>query len=71
MKLFIWDDVLCNYTSGMIVAMAEDLGHAIKMATEQEDLGDYVASEMAGEPKRVVDIQTTEKPFVDVVWGGG
>ena len=32
MKMFVWDDVLCDYTSGMICINAESVVHAREIA---------------------------------------
>ena len=40
MKLYVWTDVLHNYTAGMAVALAEDVEHAIRLvAAKLEDKG--------------------------------
>lgn len=68
MKLFIWEDVLTDYSSGMIVALAEDFSDAIKDIRERH--GDSAAEETSQRCK-VIDCETQEKPISFVVYGGG
>jgi len=65
MKLFVWRNVLTDYTSGMMVAIAENVVEA-----RQQLLAEcpYIPSyDLAEEP----DVYDTDKPFADMVWGGG
>lgn len=68
MKLYIWTDVLCDYTScGMIVALAPDLETALSLA----DPG-TVRAEMGQETPEMIDLGPVEvQPRVWHVWGGG
>jgi SpoU rRNA methylase family enzyme len=65
MKLFIWDKVLCDYTCGVVVAVAPDLEEALRLieAEDRTAVGDL------GQPDRVLD------PAIETVavvsWGGG
>lgn len=43
MKLYVWEKVLWDYSSGMIVALAPDMETALAMAREQ---GDWIARDM-------------------------
>ena len=65
MKLFIWEDVLRNYTSGMAVAYAETLEEAI------ESFGGCIDEDQLGRPTKVIDCATDKTPFGTYVWGGG
>lgn len=42
MKLYVWQDVLYDYTPGMIVALAHDLDEAMSLFPHEE----YVRQEM-------------------------
>jgi hypothetical protein len=44
MKLYVWQDVLCDYSCGMIVALAPDLDTAVALG--RKDGGDRLAEEM-------------------------
>lgn len=64
MKLFVWEDVLQDYSSGMAVAYAETLEEAL------EHFEDCIADQL-GKPTRVVDCSTDKAPFGTYVYGGG
>ena len=57
MKLYIWHDVLCDYTCGMIVAMTENVEQARAVVLRQakkrgeEWRYQYLADGIAGRPK--------------------
>jgi len=65
MKMYVWKDVLCDYTCGMIVVFAHDLKEARQIAKKQLDSVDYEGSIEVDEP----DIY--DKPSAVAVWGGG
>lgn len=68
LKLFIWDDVLSDYTSGIIVALAHDLFEArrVVLASLTEDWErPRVERAIADEPA------VFEVPVARVVYGGG
>lgn len=69
MKLFIWEDVLKDYTSGMVVAYAKDIYEAI--ATIEQNHGKGVSEECLLSPCRVVCVETDPGPYAFVCWGGG
>lgn len=71
MKLFIWqgDNVLADYTSGMIVALAPDLEGALKAieANYRSYMGLFPAL-----PSEVVDLGASDAtPRAWAVHGGG
>ena len=66
MKLYIWEGVLYDYSSGMIVALAPDLDSAL--ATVEED---YVRAEMGRVKPTVIDLDGDVKPQAWWVHGGG
>lgn len=67
MKLFIVNNVLCDYTSGMVVVRAESVEHARQLCIEEfkssseefQDLENYFEVDLNG-----------EAGVVDCVWGG-
>ena len=66
MKLYVWEDVLRNWTAGMIVAIAPDLESAL--ATVEED---YVRAEMGRVSPMVITVSVDTKPQSWHVFGGG
>ena len=69
MKVYIWQNVLCDWTEGMIVVIADSLEDAINEAREKE--GDYTASEMGRVIPTVIEVDKLEQAAIFVVWGGG
>ncbi len=70
LKLFIWKDVLANYTSGIAFALAENTEEARKIIfakyeKEERYLSDTLKADLSDEPE-IVD---TKDGFY--VWGGG
>ena len=66
MKVYVWQDVLHDYTPGMIVAVAPNLEAAL--ATVDTD---YVRAEMGRQDPTVIDISDETPPQVFWVHGGG
>lgn len=63
-KLYIWNDVLEDYTSGIGFAMAESVEQARDLVKEQVSLG--YKSEFDKEPDAIYDV-----PGAGVCYGGG
>ena len=62
-KLFVWEDVMCDYTCGTAFALAPDVETARKMVIDDG------ASET--EIKNVdPDVIETSQPYAHHVWGG-
>ena len=71
MKLFIWqgDGVLQDYTSGMIIAIADDLEGAHRAILAECD---YCGDAYPHLPTGVVDIGNADQdPRAWLCWGGG
>jgi prevent-host-death family protein len=66
MKLYVWEDVLRDYGSGMIVAVAPDLESALATADS-----DRMREEMGRVTPTVVEIGNAASPQLWHVWGGG
>ena len=67
MKLYVWTEVLCDYTCGMIVALAPDLETALPLGETTS-----VREAMGGEPPEVIELGPVNvPPRVWHVWGGG
>ncbi len=70
LKLFVWEDVLEDYTSGVMFALAENVEEARKVIMDKCEKEDSYTSktlqvDLASEPK-VID---NSEGFY--VWGGG
>lgn len=65
MKLFVWRDVLTDYSSGLAVALAEDVTQARGMLTATGDFRN--PSDLAKDPEE----HPVDEPFVAYVHGGG
>jgi len=66
LKLFIWEGVLTDYTSGMVAILAKDLEHARKVFKKKFPNEDYVLNDFFGKPHEVV-----KKADAFYVYGGG
>ena len=66
MKLFVWDEVLTDYTHGIIFAYAETIEAARKAILEKDDLSAVQDIIESIQPK-VYD----NEPTARVLWGGG
>ena len=64
MKVFIWKDVLRDYSAGMAVAYAETCEQALGM------FDDYIAEQL-GAPTIVIDCEKDNEAVVAYVYGGG
>ena len=62
LKLYVWEDVLRDWSAGVMFAMAYSPKHARKLILKACN---YVGDDLNGEPKVVT------KPEGFVVWGGG
>ncbi len=74
MKLYIWEGegVLQDWTSGMIVALAEDLEGALAVIRDEADHA--MRSFPNDQPTRVIelgDCGAKPAPVAAVCWGGG
>ena len=70
MKLFVWNDVLIVYTSGIAFALAENVDEARKLILdkyekEQSYICDLLVSDLNSEPLII------ENKDGFYVWGGG
>jgi hypothetical protein len=65
MKVFVWEDVLTDYSSGLMVAIAQTV----------EEARDALLKECSYIPKGDLDQQPKEfdlsEPAVFLCWGGG
>jgi hypothetical protein len=63
LKLFVWEDVLTDYTDGVMFALAPDVETAREMLSLQ--ISKYDAKDLAREPKVYTE------PFALAIHGGG
>ena len=71
MKLYVWEDVLWDYSHGMIVALAPDMEAALKLARATVH-GDTAAADMGKTEPEVTDLGwVNSKPKLWLVHGGG
>lgn len=68
MKLYIWDGVLTDWTSGAIFVVAPTLAEARKAVLAEHD-SDSVRADIAARP-RILDLSKVKKPEAWLVWGG-
>lgn len=66
MKLFVWENVLKDYTSGVMFAVGRSVEEA-REAVMRADHSNAVKCDLAGEPS-VFDMA---EPVGFAVWGGG
>jgi len=64
LKLFVWEEVLCDYTCGMICVLAFDLEQAFDLMREKYD--EYYLNDLASVKPKVI-----EEPEAFAVYGGG
>jgi hypothetical protein len=65
LKLFVWQDVLRDYSSGVMFALAYDSDQARKIIIEKEGKLESILLGLGGDPKVIT------KPEGFAVWGGG
>ena len=71
MNLYIINEILCDYTSGMVVIAAESKEQC--RALFIEEFGDWYAKDYASELTKFTVIEGVNHPagIVDYVYGGG
>ncbi len=68
MKLYVWEDVLRDYTPGMICALAESEEQALEMIKKADDAAYYEITE--GDDAEIKP-KIVEIPKAFTCWGGG
>lgn len=69
MNLYVWTDVLTDYSSGMVVALAPDMDTALKMAREKDE---FVARDMGQyAPVAVIPVLAEPQAYLWFAKGGG
>ena len=64
LKLFVWEKALCDYSDGIMFALAENVDKAKEYILELDDYP-KVREELEKQPK------IYESPIAYVIWGGG
>ena len=64
LKLFVWEDVLCDYTCGMVCILAHNLGEALELARKKYE--QYYLDDFAGKKPKIIT-----EPEAFAVYGGG
>lgn len=62
LNLYVWENVLSNYTDGIMIAYAENVKHAREMILEKEDW--VIENDLKKEPRQI----TSEEAII--LWGG-
>ena len=65
LKLFVWEGVLADYTSGMVIILAYDLENALDIFRKKFPNEEYVIEDFGGKPYKIVT-----KPDAFYVCGG-
>ena len=78
LKLFVWEGVLTDYTSGVIFALARDAQHARELVCAKEGINPKTGKSLTNSeytPRVWLDMkkepQVVTKPEAFLVWGGG
>lgn len=66
LKLFVWENVLRDYTAGMVVILAKDLDDALKVFRKKFPNDDYIIEAFAGYPYKIIT-----EPDAFYIYGGG
>lgn len=67
MKVYVWDNVLCDWTCGMVVIVARDDDEANRILIEH-GLSEYISYDGNWSPQPTI---VTDGPYINFVWGGG
>lgn len=68
MKVYIWEDVLRDYTEGMIVVVASSLKEAREAALNECN---YLPQGDITKKPTIIDPAKIKTPRAFLVWGGG
>lgn len=67
MKLFYWDEVLSDYTSGHVLIIAKGINQAMEML-KKEDV--YAFRQIQGTSPTIYSTTNQKDPFIKVQYGG-
>ena len=77
LKLFVWKDVLKDYTSGIVCILANNLEEAMELLKKEDHTAWWVLNgkpdnrDYKGIYKLIKQPKIITKPEAFVVWGGG
>ena len=71
MRLYIWDQVLTDYSDGMAFAVADTLEDAYRAAATREGVVQGHVIEALPLPTQTIEIVDGMEPVGAYVWGGG
>ena len=66
LRLYVWENVLCDYTCGVMFALAYSMDEARELCKKSADGGSWVDEQLAAEP-----VVHENEPYGLAVWGGG
>ena len=69
MKLYVWEDVLTDWTSGIMFAIADSVEEARELLLKEDSCVCYQLEDTP-EPTHIIDITDATK-YANLVWGGG
>lgn len=69
LKLFVWEEVLCNYTAGMMVALAPDVETARELLRAQQAKEYYYDEQRVEKDLQKAPLVCTT-PVAFYIWGG-
>ena len=69
MKMYVWEDVLDDYTSGMICVLARTKKHALEIIEKENGFDSYVYQEARSNTPIEVTNKSEQKCYF--VYGGG
>jgi hypothetical protein len=69
LKLYVWEDVLCDYTCGLICILAKSEDAAWQLLKETNDVAHWSLTE--GSSAETSHPKVYDSPCAFVSWGGG
>lgn len=69
MNLYVWEDVLTDYTSGMVVVIAKNLQQALETLKNTDETAVYCIRHTP--PTQVIPLNRNTPSQAWRVWGGG
>lgn len=66
LALYVWEDVLCDHTSGVAFALAADIDHARQLIADSSNTPERIREEISKEPTAV----HSHTPIGYAIWGG-
>lgn len=67
MKLFYWDEVLCDYTCGHVLIIAKNFKEALEMLKKEDD---YAFRQIGGTTPTISTSTNHKEVFIKIQGGG-